>query len=306
MTRTSRLTQALECPICKSPFNAPVSVPCGHSFCSRCIRDALAERKECPVCREAVKEAGIRRNRVVEEIQGAWEEVNADFLRFLDAGHSRPSTKRKAPDPPGGVSKRRCVNGQDATSQSNFLRGQAPTRENLGKNVQTIVLDDDDDNEDGEVNPGVETLGVSSRTNSRDDMDATDQLEENEVYALPPSGQTQPNSVPCPACGRSVPFSTLNAHLDRSCRSPPVPPPPGTTTTKAIWAKLFSGAAGDDSSSATSHSPAVDLTRKISKPNYHLATPKELRALLETYGCSTVGERATLIERVQLWISIFK
>jgi hypothetical protein len=98
----SRLIQALECPICKGPFVTPVSVACGHCFCSRvrfscspqttirdkhrptrtfflfadqCIRDALSERKECPVCREGVKEAGIRRERCVEEVMGAWSDI---------------------------------------------------------------------------------------------------------------------------------------------------------------------------------------------------------------------------------------
>ncbi|KAJ9098103.1 hypothetical protein QFC21_004432 [Naganishia friedmannii] len=157
--------------------------------------------------------------------------------------------------------------------------------------MQTIVLDDDDEDEDEDN--GVEALDAQDGHNEDDN---------HEVYAIPPSGQTQSNLVPCPACGRSIPFSTLNAHLDRSCRSPP---PPGVgKTSKSAWAKLLSGT-GDDSSTSTAHSPAVDMTRKISKPNYNLATPKELRSVLEMYGCPTTGEKAVLVERVQLWISIF-
>ena len=32
------LQLALECQLCKEGFKAPVMLPCGHSFCSLCIR----------------------------------------------------------------------------------------------------------------------------------------------------------------------------------------------------------------------------------------------------------------------------
>lgn len=56
---------------------------------------------------------------------------------------------------------------------------------------------------------------------------------------------------------------------------------------------------------------------KIIKPNYSMATPAELRAILtvrgkgskaddEEYGLPTQGDKPALTERVQEWILLFK
>lgn len=240
---------------------------------------------------------------------------SAEFTRFLaTSGPSRPP-KRKLQDLSSGtVTKRPRVDTRNGGTQLITSRGKAGAREKSNRDTQTIVLDDDDDDEnedDGDV--ALNDKDDNNNGDANHGNEDGDDDDEDEVYALPPSGQTQLNLVSCPACGRSIPFSTLNSHLDRSCRSPPPAGGGGQTKTsnKSAWAKLLSGPGGGDDSSASTisanhFSPAADMTRKISKPNYHLASPKELRAVLETYGCSSVGEKAVLIERVQLWISIFK
>ena len=46
------VSQATECPICLDPVNVPVAVDsCGHVFCLKCVRKALAESSKCPKCR---------------------------------------------------------------------------------------------------------------------------------------------------------------------------------------------------------------------------------------------------------------
>ena len=56
MTRagSKRSSEALRCPICWDQLIGPVATPCGHTFCSQCIRSALNVKKECPVCRVAI------------------------------------------------------------------------------------------------------------------------------------------------------------------------------------------------------------------------------------------------------------
>uniref|UniRef100_A0A3P9I0P1 Tripartite motif containing 108 n=1 Tax=Oryzias latipes TaxID=8090 RepID=A0A3P9I0P1_ORYLA len=50
----SKLHTYLNCPLCLTLFNSPVVLPCGHSFCSPCITEALGSQQQCPLCRSAV------------------------------------------------------------------------------------------------------------------------------------------------------------------------------------------------------------------------------------------------------------
>lgn len=145
-------------------------------------------------------------------------------------------------------------------------------------NGEAIVLDLDSDDDDVVVSLDDPP---SAQTDSRTRVD-------------PPTGL-----ISCPACAQQLPLTSLNAHLDRGC--PPVRPANGSSTSTKAWAALFS-APGPSRGDAD----AELLSKRITKPNYALASTKELRGLLETYGCPTAGERAVLVERVQLWISIFK
>ncbi|KAI5452826.1 E3 ubiquitin-protein ligase rad18 [Naganishia albida] len=244
-----KLDAALECPICKHGFTAPVSLACGHGFCSRCIRDALQEKKECPVCREEAREGQVRRTRVVEELVGVWAGIRDDLLHL-----SHPQ-KRHASLPPAPPAKRRRT---------------TPLGNGTKPDAATIVLDLDESDE--------------------------------EVVPLDREAQIESGMVTCPACGQNLPLASLNAHLDRGC--PPIQAGP-TTSSKASWAALFSSAQPPSTGGSRADADAELASKRITKPNYALVSTKELRGLLETYGCATVGERGVLVERVQLWISIF-
>ena len=66
----SELRPALECLLCKDAIKTPMMLPCGHNFCSLCIRRALQTMSEkdglqhtcCPVCREPGSEGDLRKN----------------------------------------------------------------------------------------------------------------------------------------------------------------------------------------------------------------------------------------------------
>ncbi|KAF5379869.1 hypothetical protein D9757_007208 [Collybiopsis confluens] len=96
------LDTALRCSICAELFDGPVSLKCGHCFCSLCIREALQQKQECPACREDdVSEGHLRRNTVMEEAVAAWKQSRPYILLLLardkqrEGNSSRPSKKRR-------------------------------------------------------------------------------------------------------------------------------------------------------------------------------------------------------------------
>ncbi|XP_069916392.1 E3 ubiquitin-protein ligase TRIM65 isoform X2 [Oryctolagus cuniculus] len=58
------LEEKLTCAICLVLYRDPVTLPCGHNFCKRCIQDWWHRReKKCPECREPFPDrAELRRN----------------------------------------------------------------------------------------------------------------------------------------------------------------------------------------------------------------------------------------------------
>ncbi|CAK9786714.1 hypothetical protein CC85DRAFT_129889 [Cutaneotrichosporon oleaginosum] len=109
-----RLDKAFLCPICKELLSAPVSIACGHSFCSACIRSSLTHAKKCPSCGEAASEGAIRRNRALEEMTDAWEAARPQLLEF-----TKPR-KRPAPSsgPPSVHSLKRARTQSPSKSES--------------------------------------------------------------------------------------------------------------------------------------------------------------------------------------------
>lgn len=85
-------------------------------------------------------------------------------------------------------------------------------------------------------------------------------------------------------------------------------------TAKTSWEKLFAGTTTNNNSKATAsnrngrsnNDNHGEEVKRIVKPNYHLASQKELRGLCENYGLSTHGDKGVLSERLQIWISMFK
>ncbi|XP_029418542.1 tripartite motif-containing protein 65 isoform X2 [Nannospalax galili] len=70
------LEDKLTCSICLGPYRDPVTLPCGHSFCARCIRDSWrCCDKTCPECREPFPAGteprrNVALNNVLEVLRG--------------------------------------------------------------------------------------------------------------------------------------------------------------------------------------------------------------------------------------------
>ncbi|EJT47043.1 hypothetical protein A1Q1_04286 [Trichosporon asahii var. asahii CBS 2479] len=118
-----RLDKALLCPICKELFDHPVSIGCGHSFCSKCIRGFFAsttKKTACPTCSDPQTEGSIRRNRVLEEIP-----------KLVDLVQPPPARKRR--------------NSLPRRSPTKKSRGEGSSRSSPQQSRGASDDDDDDD-----------------------------------------------------------------------------------------------------------------------------------------------------------------
>ena len=88
---------ALRCQVCKDFYNAPVITACSHTFCSLCIRRALANDGRCPACRASEQEIRLRPNPALEETVLAFVQARKTVLEFATNGiqeRSPPNLKR--------------------------------------------------------------------------------------------------------------------------------------------------------------------------------------------------------------------
>ncbi|WVO17921.1 DNA repair protein rad18 [Cryptococcus depauperatus] len=262
-SQLKRLDRSVLCQICKEPFTGPVSVACGHSFCSQCIRSSLDVSKKCPSCNESVSEGSIRRNRALEEIADTWEQCRPILIELATANVTR---------------KRPALEVDSTVSNSSY-------------NKRPKNWDRRRDNSDSPFESCQSTKSVDSN-------------EEKDIEELSESEET-----PCPICQAKLPISSIPAHIERGC------PPPKITMAisagsvkgnqKADWKKVFLGQ-GPGMGKAKDLGKDRDIEmKKITKPNYSLSSPSDLRALLSRYSLPTTGDKAALISRVQEWIILF-
>lgn len=64
----AQLDNLLRCHICKEFLRTPVLTPCGHTFCSLCIRQYLRQDPKCPLCLNELRESSLRSEFLVGEI----------------------------------------------------------------------------------------------------------------------------------------------------------------------------------------------------------------------------------------------
>ncbi|XP_072329379.1 E3 ubiquitin-protein ligase TRIM39-like, partial [Scyliorhinus torazame] len=88
------LTQELTCPICLEIFTQPVSLECGHHFCSSCISQSWQEVPgdvSCPQCRQVFTQRNVRPaltlNNIVERFRGQKVKVTQPQEEFYCQEH---------------------------------------------------------------------------------------------------------------------------------------------------------------------------------------------------------------------------
>ncbi|ODN80808.1 DNA repair protein rad18 [Cryptococcus amylolentus CBS 6039] len=244
-----RLDKSVVCQICKEPFQAPVSIACGHSFCSSCIRSSLDVQKKCPSCNEPASEGSIRRNRALEETADAWEDCRPKLIELTKPTMSR---KRLASECPSNVKRLKDMSGKAVNGSTS----PCETKRDSSEEVEVLELDESDE-------------------------------------------------APCPICQARLPIASIPTHIDKGCKIPKSKAGVGAIgNQKADWKKVFSGQSMKRDTSKGKDAKEVEMKR-ITKPNYSLSSPADLRSILSEYSLPTTGDKSALIARLQEWIVLF-
>lgn len=79
----TQLDKLLRCHICKDFLRVPVLTPCGHTFCSLCIRQYLRQDTKCPLCLNELRESSLRSEYLVNEVVEVYKASRKDLLDAL-------------------------------------------------------------------------------------------------------------------------------------------------------------------------------------------------------------------------------
>ncbi|KAL4065277.1 hypothetical protein J3A83DRAFT_4166584 [Scleroderma citrinum] len=279
-----QLDSSLRCTICGEFYDAPVTLGCGHCFCSLCIRQHIVKEAECPSCRKPTVETHFRLNPVLEEAVAAWQRSRPIVLR-LSRKEQRRVRPEQTPRPSrpslraDATKRKRYAHSEDSDSDVVFVEGPS------------------------KWNPSSEAIESSPiqandrRPSKRRDTEPSSDIGEEDLG---------PDSlVSCPICGRQVEYQLINGHMDGpDCNikavsvSKPRPPKPEV---KDEWSKILGrgssrkgkGRAGGDSDEAMERLPKV---------SYAVLKDKAVKDLLLSQKLPTTGDRSVWIPRHQRWV----
>lgn len=73
----------LRCHICKDFLKVPVLTPCGHTFCSLCIRKYINNSAKCPLCLSELRDSMLRSEFLVNELVECYTNFRPSLLKHL-------------------------------------------------------------------------------------------------------------------------------------------------------------------------------------------------------------------------------
>ncbi|KAG6874048.1 hypothetical protein C0995_006905 [Termitomyces sp. Mi166 len=269
------LDASLRCNICHELYDGPVSLNCGHSFCSYCVRVSLAIKQECPTCRKTAIEGHIKPNAVIEDVVHSWKLSRSYILGLIKALNEQKHAERRRGSPPATpkAKKRKLATGTDGNGEVSSSTGslRTPLKPKPIKQSSSDLL------------------GATIPTSDIGEDELSD----------PPCANKEPRPddlVDCPLCSRRVKFKNINQHMDNECKdSPPVSN--SARSTAADWQKLM----GKLSKGKQKDSDDDD-EYPLPKASYGTLKDKQLKGMLIEYGLPTTGDRNQWIQRHQQWV----
>ena len=83
LPQLSQLDSLLRCHICKDFIKVPVLTPCGHTFCSLCIRGYIDVKARCPLCLNELRESMLRGDILVNGVILCYKSLRGDLIEKL-------------------------------------------------------------------------------------------------------------------------------------------------------------------------------------------------------------------------------
>lgn len=94
--KLSQLDTLLRCHICKDFLKVPVLTPCGHTFCSVCIREYINVQAKCPLCLTELRDSMLRSEFLVSEIIDTYKSIRSDILEIIQKPEDSTESRHNA------------------------------------------------------------------------------------------------------------------------------------------------------------------------------------------------------------------
>ncbi|KAH0830313.1 hypothetical protein J3R83DRAFT_1682 [Lanmaoa asiatica] len=287
-----QLDASFRCTICGEFFDAPISLACGHCFCSLCIREHIVREPECPSCRKSATEAHFRVNPALEEVVSAWKAARSNVLHLsreerpkVNSGQNIKTPRRFRTPVQNGRKRRHTEVSQSSDSDVVCVAGPSKP------------------DESSEIADSSPLQAKSARKASRrpTHVEPSSDPREEEILSV------QPDSlVECPVCGDSVEFQVINTHMDGpDCGQKLLSKDnnPSNPNAKTQWSKLL----GSKSKKGKNkdNSDLDDTMERLPKVSYDVLKDKALRELLSSQHLPVNGDRNTRIARHRRWVMMY-
>ncbi|KAH7927065.1 hypothetical protein BV22DRAFT_1032192 [Leucogyrophana mollusca] len=286
-----QLDASVRCTICGELYDAPVTLSCGHCFCSLCIREHIVKEPECPSCRKPTNEGQFRINPALEEVIAAWKTVRPNVLQLSKEQVERISQPTETPRRPRTPSrKKRKRSLTVGSSDDDIICVAGPSSRKI-----------DVSRHSGSLSPSPKKN--SGKSAKRKDMEPSSDPREEELQTEKPVSLVQ-----CPICDRFVEYQSINTHMDGPECTSATSTPVGKrrSDAKGEWSKILGGnGARKGKNKQKDGSPHDGPRERIPTASYDVLKDKAVKDLLLSHKLSTTGDRKTWIARHQRWVMIY-
>ena len=277
------LDDLLSCHICKDFLKNPVLTPCGHTFCSLCIRGYLSNEPKCPLCLHELRESMLRSEYLVNEIT---ETYKAARQRLLDELNSSETNRDNS------------VIEVVSDKEPSLLQ----IDDDVNENSNHITVNDTSDiiDEDNEIQiTGTKRTARTILNGSR----PTKAAKISDMFTTRKAKTEE--KAPCPICSQLFPIRYLErTHLDECLTKPPTSSPP-------IKQPRLSPKPSESVSHVKRYlnSTNTSTQQRLPKLNFAKMTTSQLKQKLASLSLPVSGTRANMVARYNyyemLWNSNF-